>query len=114
RRSLPKRGNWICPSSTWIAPVSRKLPMPFFLLLNLGYPLLPFHLPTFLSLHLRKKFLKAFSRSRNASSGAHLEPSYSQGRSVCFKTLSSFCKLCALGILRPAWYSAWERDSPQL
>jgi hypothetical protein len=42
-------------------PVSLKLPKPFFLVLNWGYPSLPFHFPCFLRAHRRKKWVKAAS-----------------------------------------------------
>src|SRR5579884_251553 len=66
-------------------PVKRKEPMPLLFFLKVGKPSLPFHLPSFLSCTRLKKFLYAFSRSLSASCGAHLDTSYIQGYSVCFR-----------------------------
>ena len=59
----PRRGSWMAFSKTWIAPVKRKLPNPFFLDLKRGKPTLTF-LPACFSFTRRKKWAKAWSRSQ--------------------------------------------------
>ncbi len=80
--------------------------MPFFL--NLGYPVL---LPV---LSEWKKFLKARSKSRRDSCGAHLDTSYIQENSVFLSVFNYLCCSMALLDLFVSLYSLMRRASPQL
>src|SRR5215469_16741034 len=95
-------------------PVSRKLPSPFFFVLNCGYPSFPVHLPCFFRAHRRKKWVKAASKFHRASCGAHLETSYIQGTWVFLRALSSRCSSIAVGLFLDARYRSCLTRSPQL
>src|SRR5437667_683000 len=98
-RKHPRRGNCTPSEKTLIEPVSRKEPMALLFFFSLGKPSLPFHLPAFASSTRRKKFLYALSRSLSASCIAHLETSYTQGKSVGLRTFNCLCKSRAVGRL---------------
>src|SRR5512139_1148136 len=100
-------------SNTRIVPVRRKLPGPFFLVLNFGKPGLTFF-PARLSFSRRKNWAKALSRLYNASCGAHFDTSYIHARSLFFRTFSSRCRVIAVGILSFLAIASFLRASPQL
>ncbi len=97
-----------------MAPVSRKLPNPFFLLLRMGKPNLPRCFPARLSLTRSKNRSKARSRFRRASCGAHSLTSYIQGTSVFLSVFSSRCRSIADGLVPVARYASCLRANPQL